>query len=139
MAVAFAIAGSCALGSAIVLSVVRGAMVRVTALAGLSLGVVLASAGLPVTVPSYDPYTEVGFGYPIPFVFADLSYGGGHQPVAHPTTEHWNPWEQPALLDLPRFLLSYLVVFALLTVISLGARASWRRVRHSPVRRSSSW
>jgi hypothetical protein len=127
VAIAFVLVGLCVLGTAIALSVLRGA-VRFAALAGLALGLVVASAFAPVTVPSYDTYTNVGFGYPFHFVFADLSY---HEPLPHPTTEAWNPWEEIAVLDIPRFLLSYAAVFVALTAISLGARETWRWVRRS--------
>jgi hypothetical protein len=128
----FALAGVASFGSAAALSLARALFLRVSALAGLAVGLVLASAFAPVTVPEGDPYTEIGFGYPFRFVFADLSYGGGHEPLPRPTIESWNLWEHPALLDAPRFLLSYLTVFAGLAALSLGLRAGWRRISRRP-------
>jgi hypothetical protein len=127
-----ALAAVFSFGSSAVLSFVHATFVRVSALAGLALGLVVASAFAPVTVPEGDPYTEIGFGYPFRFVLADLSYGGGHEPLPLPTIENWNPWEHPALLDALRFLLSYLTVFAGLAVLSLGLRAVWRRIGRRP-------
>ena len=139
----FVVAGCASLGVAVHLSFQRSRSVRIPALVGLALSLVLVSSLAPVRLEEADSLAEVGFGYPVRFVFADLSiYGdtaGGYSDVVT-----WDPSEEPAQTDGLRLLASWFLVFGGLAALvwalpaagrwlatRLEARAGARRVRTS--------
>lgn len=123
----FVVAGCVSLGLAVGLSLAGAWGVRIPALAGLSLALVLASALAPVRLDPSDPLVEVGFGYPIRFVFADLSMFGDVA-AGYGTVVNWVPQEDPARTDGFRLLASWFLVFGGLGALLWGLPAAVRRL-----------
>jgi hypothetical protein len=91
----------------------------VVAFAGIALAAVLASTRVPQEAPKRAG-VEVGFGYPIHFVYATSE--------SHQVSEMHVDWESPRRIDLARFVLSY----ALVVVPLVGAyAAAIRRTRRA--------
>lgn len=93
---------------------------------GCALAVTIATLAVDRTVTTRAELAAVGFGYPIAFVTADLRRW---TPPSFPRELGWNPWEDPAALHAARFLASYAVVSACLTLVAAAARETSRRLR----------
>lgn len=98
-------------GAALVRRRLRRAVLAAAGVAALVL--TLASATIAETVASPEDQREVGYGYPFHFVRASMAR---YDPLTYPQTYEWNPWEDPATLDLPRFWLSYAAILAVVVV-----------------------
>ena len=95
--------------------------VTLVAVAWLALVTTFATLAIPQTVASRADANSVPYGYPIPFVFADQTFWS---PPSYPRTYGFNPWETPHSFSLPRFALSFLIVYvALLALLRLLAAA----------------
>jgi hypothetical protein len=107
-------------------AIVRGRRSRLAA-AVAAAGVLLITLGTPLIdgedVQSYADQREVGYGLPFRFVRADMSRWG--PPPSYPWSYAWNPWEDPADVDLVRFWASY-AVFAGVLALPVWLLARWR-------------
>jgi hypothetical protein len=89
------------------------------ALTAVALVIVVATLAVPQTAHSRSEARNLGFGYPLAYVSADLAT----TPPSYPQTYRFNPWENVAHVRAPQFVADWLlVIFALWTPVWLIRR-----------------
>jgi len=71
----------------------------------------------PVIINSQEEMKSISLGYPLGFYIQNFSR---YSPLIFPYEHSFSfgsPWEDPAKIHIPYFLLSYLIVYALLLLI----------------------
>jgi len=83
----------------------------------ISLIIVVGTLLIPKTVHNKEDMQDVTFGYPIAFVTQDLTRYNPPFPWKYSFS---SPWENPFKVSWGNFLLSYLIIFSVTTLIFIG-------------------
>ncbi len=90
------------------------------ALTAVALVIVVATLAVPQTAHSRSEARNLGFGYPLAYISADLTT---FTPPGYPQTYRFNPWENVANVRALQFVADWLlVIFALWTPVWLIRR-----------------
>jgi hypothetical protein len=92
----------------------------------VALLVVIGSTAIPRTADRHSDLQQLGFGYPIAFIKADLT---AYTPPSYPQQYWWNPWENPWDFRLVAFLVSWAIISGFAAAVFLGGRAALSRAR----------
>ena len=92
---------------------------------------VVASLGIDQTAHSEDAAKHLGFGYPVHFAFSDFTTY--YSPFGYPQTFRLNPWEIPVETNPLAFLVSWVLVYAVLLAGWLFLRKTliWAARQHA--------
>ena len=95
-------------------------LVAYQVLTAVALVLVAATLAVPQTAHSGSEARNLGFGYPLSYVSADLST---FTPPSYPQTYRFNPWETVVHVRAVQFVVDWLlVIFALWTPVWLIRR-----------------
>lgn len=95
-----------------------------------SLIIVIGTLSIPETVNNKEDMRAMEFGYPISFITQDLSRYDPPFPWEYSFS---SPWENPFKISWGNFLLSYLIIFSITTLIFIGAGKIFVKKRKSKI------
>ena len=91
------------------------AQLRIAPIHYLTIVVLVATLFIPKQVYNYEEMKALHLGYPVGFYVQDFSR---YTPLFFPQEFNFgSPWEDPAVINIPYFILSYFIVYLLLLLL----------------------